>query len=180
MIMKIPELDSSRLIFREYSSHDLESFVSILSNPNILRYLPSTEPWPSETVEKWLLSSQAHWLNEDFGWWVLEHKIDKKAIGWCGLRKLESTGEVEVLYLIAEEYWGQGLATEGARISIEYGFNSVNLDEIIGLVLNGNIASSRVLEKSGLCYQDRTEYFNIECLKYIIDRRMFVETYQNN
>lgn len=178
--MKIPGLDSSRLILREFSSNDLESFVSILSNRNNLRYLPSTEPWPSETVEKWLRSSQSHWLNEGFGWWILEHKINERAIGYCGLRKLESTGEVEVLYLIAEEYWGQGLATEGARISIEYGFNSSSLDEIIGLVLDGNIASSRVLEKSGLRYQERTEYVNIECLKYIIDRTMFVETYQNN
>jgi ribosomal-protein-alanine N-acetyltransferase len=178
--MKIPILDSSRLLLREYSSNDLETFISVLSNRNNLRYLPSTEPWPSETVEKWLLSSQSHWLDEGFGWWILEHKIDERAIGWCGLRKLESTGEVEVLYLIAEEYWGQGLATEGAKISIEYGFNSVSLDEIIGLVLEGNIASNRVLEKSGLCFQERAEYFNLECLKYSIDRPRFVEIYSND
>ena len=180
MIMKIPLLDSGRLLLREYSSNDLKTFKTILSNQNNLRYLPSAEPWPSEKVETWLLSSQSHWLDEGFGWWILEHKIDERAIGWCGLRRLESTGEVEVLYLIAEEYWGQGLATEAAKISIEYGFNSAGLDEIIGLVLEGNIASNRVLEKSGLCFQERAEYFNLECLKYSIDRTRFVEIYSND
>jgi ribosomal-protein-alanine N-acetyltransferase len=177
--MKIPTLDSGRLILREYSSSDLETFITILSNRNNLRYLPSTEPWPIETVEKWLLSSQSHWLDEGFGWWILEHKIDEKPIGWCGLRRLESTGEVEVLYLIEERYWGQGLATEGAKISIEYGFNSVGLEEIIGLVLEGNIASKRVLENSGLCFQERAEYFKIECLKYWIDTTRFDEVYSS-
>jgi ribosomal-protein-alanine N-acetyltransferase len=176
--MKIPTIASDRLRLREYSPDDLETFISILSNPNTIEYLPRNEPWPSATVEKWLLSSRTHWFKEGFGWWILEHKIDERAIGWCGLQKLESTSEVEVLYLLAEEYWGQGLATEGAKLSIEYGFNSVGLDEIIGLVVEGNIASIRVLEKAGLCFQKRAEYFNLECLKYWMDRSKFIEIYR--
>lgn len=175
--MKIPTLTSDRLHLRKYSPDDLETFISILSNPNTIKYLPSNEPWPRAKVEKWLLGSRAHWVKEGFGWWILEHKIDERAIGWCGLQKLESTGEVEVLYLLAEEYWGQGLATEGAKLSIEYGFNSVGLDEIIGLVLEGNLASIRVLEKAGLSFRERAEYFNLECLKYGIDKYKFNEIY---
>ncbi len=178
--MKIPTLDSGRLLFREYLSKDLEAFITILSNRNNLRYLPNKEPWPDEMVEKWLVSSRSLWLDEGFGLWILEHKLDERVIGWCGLQRLECTGEVEVLYLIAEEYWGQGLATDGAKISLEYGFKSAGLDEIIGLVLEGNIASKRVLEKSGLSFQQRAEYFNLDCYKFIIDRTRFDEFYSND
>ena len=175
--MNIPTLESDRLLLRAYAPEDIEAFVTILSNPNAVQYLPMSEPWPREIVEKWLLSSRSHWLQEGFGWWILEHKDAARAIGWCGLRRLENTGEVEVLYLLAEEYWGHGLATEAARHSIEYGFHSVGLDEIIGLVLEENIASSRVLEKSGLRFWQRATYFGFECLKYRIDRSDFARSY---
>lgn len=131
-------------------------------------------------VEKWLLNSRTHWQAEEFGWWILEYKIDKKAIGWCGLRRLENTDQVELLYLLAEKYWSQGLATEAARVSVEYGFHSVGLEEVICLVLDGNISSSRVLEKCGFCFEVRAEYFNLECFKYKIDRSGFVELYSND
>ena len=169
--MAVPTLDSGRLQLREYSPFDLNIFISILSNPNNLRYLPSTEPWPREKIEQWLESSTVHWLSEGYGWWILEHKGEEKAIGWCGLRCLEETNEVEVLYLLDEQYWGQGLATEAAKLSIEYGFKSVGLKEIIGLVVKENIGSIRVLEKCGFIYQETAEYFNIECLKYSIHNK---------
>ena len=175
--MIIPKIESKRLLFRAYSPQDLESFLSILNNRNNLRYLPSKDPWHSSKVEKWLLSSQRHWLEEGYGWWILEHKLDAKAIGWCGLRKLEGISEVEVLYLLAEAYWGQGLATEATKLSIEYGFNRAGMEEIVGLVLDGNIASSKVLEKSGLCFEERAEYFSLDCLKYRIDKTRFASFY---
>jgi ribosomal-protein-alanine N-acetyltransferase len=98
IIMAAPILDSGRLLLREYSPSDLDRFTSILGNRNNLRYLPHTEPWPTETIEKWLESSIEHWKSEGYGWWILEHKGTAKAIGWCGLRRLKETNEVEVLY----------------------------------------------------------------------------------
>jgi RimJ/RimL family protein N-acetyltransferase len=168
--MDIPTLASDRLILRAYSSDDLDSFTRILNNRNVTRYLPRTEPWPTEVIEAWLLSSKKHWLKEGFGWWIVEHKMDQVAIGWCGLQRLEETGEIEVLYLLSEEYWGRGFATEAARMSIEYGFNIAGLDEIIGLVMEENIASKRVLEKVGLSFLDRAETFKTQCLRYKIRR----------
>jgi RimJ/RimL family protein N-acetyltransferase len=173
--MAVPTLDSGRLLLREYAPTDLDNFISILSNRHNLRFLPSTEPWPRANIEKWLESSTAHWRSEGFGWWILEHKDDKKAIGWCGLRSLEATNEVEVLYLLDESYWGKGLATEAAIVSVQYGLKSAGLVEIIGLVLEGNIGSIRVLEKCGFIFQETAQYFNIECLKYSINEKRFTE-----
>jgi ribosomal-protein-alanine N-acetyltransferase len=168
LIMEIPTLESDHLILREYSPDDLESFERILRNRNVIKYLPRTDPWSSDVIEKWLLSAKDHWLEEGFGWWILEDKSDQNTIGWCGLRKLKDTGEVEVLYLLSEEYWGRGLATEAAMMSIQFGFQEAGLSEIIGLVIEENIGSKRVLEKSGFVFQDETRYFDIDCLRYKI------------
>lgn len=176
--MAAPILDSGRLLLRVYSPSDLASFTPILGNRNNLKYLPVTEPWPVAMIEKWLESSIEHWRTEGYGWWILEHKVRAKAIGWCGLRRLQETNEVEILYLLDEEFWGRGLATEAARISVEFGFSTAGLREIIGLVVKRNIGSIRVLENSGFVFQERAEYFNLECMKYKIDRARFAEFYK--
>ena len=35
--------------------------------------------------------------------------------GFCGFRFIEDTRDVELLYGLYPQYWGQGLATETAR-----------------------------------------------------------------
>ncbi len=176
--MKVPSVQTECMILRGYSPDDLSSFRSMLSNRGVVRYLPRGDPWPIEIVEKWLHSQKAHWAEEGFGWWILEHKIDSSVIGWCGLRRIEQTEEVEILCLIDEPYWGKGLATETTKFSVEFGFNIIGLTEIIGLVHEHNNAARKVLEKSGLGYMGRAHYFGFDCLKYKI-RKVGFENRRN-
>jgi len=75
-----------------------------------------------------------------------------------------------VAYLLSKAYWGQGLATEGARAGLQYGFEVLGLDQIVGLVHPENRASQRVLEKLGMSFVDRSHYFGLELLRYRLDR----------
>lgn len=45
------------------------------------------------------------------------------------------------------EEWGEGYATESAKAVLEYGFNTLDIEEIIGRAAADNFASIRVLEK---------------------------------
>jgi ribosomal-protein-alanine N-acetyltransferase len=117
------------------------------------------------------MASQAeHWTEHGFGWFALEHRPGGQLIGWCGLRMLRETHEVEVLYLLDEPYWGRGLATEAAKRCVEDGFRVYHLDLIIGLTHPDNRASQRVLEKAGLSFTNRARYFGVDCLRYAVDR----------
>ena len=98
-------------------------------------------------------------------------------MGWCGLRVLEDTGEVEVLYLFDKPFWGQGFATEAARRCVEDGFRRAGLKLIIGLTLLGNIASQRVLEKAGLVFVEQAQYFGVTCNRFVIDEARYGESY---
>jgi hypothetical protein len=76
-------------------------------------------------------------------------------------------------------HWGKGLATEAALASVRYGFDKVRLKSaagrirrvrtIIGLVMPENIASVRVLEKTGLRYVETVSFWGHDFSKYIID-----------
>lgn len=70
-------------------------------------------------------------------------------IGSCGFGRVDETGEIELGFLLAQKYWGKGLATEIAEAAMLYGFNKLGFREIIALTDLENIASQRVLEKIG-------------------------------
>lgn len=82
---------------------------------------------------------------------AIEHKLDRRLIGWCGVfpnDKLESVDR-EVAYAISKDYRNRGYTTEAVGGMMKYIFNSSTLDEIVAIVKPFNIASRRVVEKVG-------------------------------
>lgn len=55
----------------------------------------------------------------------------------------------EIGYWIGEPFWGMGIATKAVGLITDYGFNQLELIRIYTGVFDFNIASQRVLEKSG-------------------------------
>lgn len=55
----------------------------------------------------------------------------------------------EVGYLLAKEFWGQGIVSEAVHLISDYAFNRLNLHKIEAGVIEGNIGSVKVLEKNG-------------------------------
>jgi ribosomal-protein-alanine N-acetyltransferase len=111
----------------------------------------------------------AHWTERGYGWWAVELKKSGELIGWCGLNHLPDTDEIEVLYLIGEDHWGKGLATEAAFSTVEYAFEVAGLETLVGIVHPENIASRRVLEKIGMTYKGRAKYFGIEVDTFLLE-----------
>ena len=163
---EIPQLLTRRLLLRGFTPDDADPLGAILAEPNILRYFPRTEPWSLAKVENWLEGHWNHWVEHGFGWWAVADRQNKQLLGWCGLCVLDETGEVEVKYLLRTSSWGQGIATEVARPSLDFAFSEASLSLVIGLTHPNNIASQRVLQKSGLTFRNKAVYFNFDCLRF--------------
>ena len=58
----------------------------------------------------------------------------------------------ELGYRLRRAYWGRGLATEGSRALVAYGFDRLGLRRIVAQTMTVNAASRRVMEKAGLAY----------------------------
>jgi RimJ/RimL family protein N-acetyltransferase len=61
--------------------------------------------------------------------------------------------EVEAGWAIVPERWGQGLATELARTAIEAASGPLRLREVVAFALPDNLASRRVMEKTGFVFE---------------------------
>lgn len=168
--MDIPEIKTPRLNLRAFNLDDVDPLFEILLVPGVLRYFPTPDPPERDRVQKLIEGQLDHWQDHGYGWWAVEFQADRKLIGWSGLQYLPDTEEIEIGYLLAKSHWGKGLATESAKVGLDFGFNDLNLTEIIGIVHPENIPSQHVLEKIGLFFIEETEYFGMKCFKYKIIR----------
>jgi RimJ/RimL family protein N-acetyltransferase len=57
---------------------------------------------------------------------------------------------VEVGFRLDPDFWGRGLATEGGRAALKFGFDGLGLDEIVSIYEPRNVASGRVMEQLGM------------------------------
>lgn len=99
---------------------------------------------------------------EGFGLWVLERRDTGEFIGFTGL--LRTTlgppveREVEVGWRLARSAWGHGYASEAARASLAYGFETVGLDYIMSLTATINVRSQAVMKRIGLVYDPASDF----------------------
>lgn len=168
--MHVPIIETERLYLRGFETEDLDELAGILSKPTVMRYMPGSEPFSQERAEKALQSIMRHWEEHGFGWWAVMQREHSQLIGWCGLTFVEELEETEVAYLLDEPFWGKGIATEGTLAGLRYGFENVGLEHIIALAHVDNIASRRVMEKSGMTYVADLRLWGFELAKYIISR----------
>jgi ribosomal-protein-alanine N-acetyltransferase len=177
--MNAPEIVTARLRLRMFIPADAYSYhEAIHVDPEVMRYLPGGLPRPKERSEALIAMVINGWSEHRFGLWAVEHLADGRLLGHCGLMLEPTSGAVEVGYAIARPYWGQGLATEGARASLSYGFERVGLDRIIALAAPENAASRRVMEKVGMRFEGlSTDYYHgLELALYGISRQEFAQS----
>ena len=161
-------LATERLILRPFTMEDQQALFTITNEPNIFQYFPTKTAWDMEKVERSIKYQTAHWEKFGYGQLAVTLRDSLQLIGWCGLEFLPDTNETEVGYLLSGEFWGKGYATEAAKVSVHFGLNEIGLKEIIGLTDPLNIASQRVLEKSGMAFTRRQVYFGMEMFRFAI------------
>ncbi|UTW57017.1 GNAT family N-acetyltransferase [Kordiimonas sp. SCSIO 12603] len=145
-------IETERLILRPWTQGDKKPFAAMNADPEVMRFFPSTvgEEQSNAAVDRAI----QHQKDYSFCFWAAELKADGQFAGFIGLQHvpdaLECAPAVEIGWRLARNTWGQGLAPEGARAALRYGFNVLKLDEIVSLAPKLNKPSLRVMEKIGM------------------------------
>jgi len=143
-------LKTERLSLRPREADDLEDFLAMDSDPEVIRYIyPEGPPEPESLRERYRARILAGWPQTG-GFWIVEWKGRPEFLGWCALFPLEESGLIEIGYRYRRATWGQGVATEAAAAVLAHGFEVLKFDPIVGVTHPDNRASQRVLEKLGL------------------------------
>ncbi len=162
-------LETDRLLLREYVEADAEAFFQLNTDLEILRFTSDAPLRDVEHAREVLCEHPiADYRKYAFGRWACIHKVSGEHLGFTGLKRIEELGEVEIGFRLMRANWGFGFATEAAKACVAYGLNELALKRIIGLVMPDNIASVRVLQKTGLRFSGNVRYRGLQLEKYII------------
>ena len=144
------ELETSRLLLRQWRPSDLENWIAMGSSADVMRYFP--ELLSQEKAEA--MFHRLHDRIEKNGWglWALEVKNGDPFIGFIGLAEqdlgLPWMPCIEIGWRLKESAWGQGFATEGAAATLAFGVE--RFDKIYSYTSAVNLPSRRVMQSIGL------------------------------
>jgi len=153
-------LKTKRLILRPWKEEDLEPFARLNADPRVMEYLPTV--LTKKQSEATLKSSQAH--IEKYGWgkWAVTLLDTGELIGRIGLGEVDFqanfTANIELGYRLAFEHWGKGYASEGAAECLKFGFETLNLSEIVSFTAIQNMRSRRIMEKVGMYHDSKGDF----------------------
>jgi len=143
-------LETGRIALCAPDVSHVDALADLWCDAETMRYIGVGGAWSREQVVERI--ERAIGMQRDHGmtFWTAIEKASGAIIGQGGLVPIEFDGpEIELGYRLGKEYWGKGYATEIARASAAYGFDSLGVEELVAVSSAENMASRRVLIKAG-------------------------------
>jgi len=144
--------ETPRILLRRWRTSDRLPFFEINSDSRVMELFP--ELLTREASDASADAIEAHFGKYGFGLCAAELKNDRRFIGFVGLSVplfgAKFTPCIEIGWRLAFDCWGRGLATEAARRMVRYGFEKLELDEVVSFTVPANARSRRVMEKIGM------------------------------
>lgn len=169
-------LETPRLRLRMFREDDFDSYADMMADPEVMRYLPQGGPLPRPEAWRNMAAVLGHWQLRGFGPWAVEEQASGRLVGRIGPFYPAGWPGLELIWAIRRQFWGQGFATEGARVALNYLFDQVGDDRVVSLIRPQNAPSIRVAEKIGEQFQGRMEFYGDEVLVYGISRERWLES----
>ena len=147
--------ETPRLVIRTLSMDDADACFAIYGDPEVTRYVttggytfPDVELVKQQLQPGGMLGPQP---DPHFGFWAIERREDGQIVGTAALIPLDDApGEYEMGWHLAKPYWGQGYAFESGIGLLQYGFEEVELDEILALAHPENERSLAACRRLGM------------------------------
>jgi len=141
---------------RPWDMNDLQSLVKHANNPKIAGNLTNKFPYPyTEENGRDFIA----FATSNMPYHVMAIEVEGNAVGGIGIHPQTdvSCKNAELGYWLAEPFWGKGIITGAIKQMIAYGFDNFDITRIYARPFGTNVASQRVLEKTGFVLEGRFE-----------------------
>jgi RimJ/RimL family protein N-acetyltransferase len=148
--LRVP-VATERLILRTFEEADADSLSELMGDGDATKYIGGTK-------SRSAAADSVRYMRDAFvsrGWGTLAVVLSSNAecIGYCGVRPLLNTPDVELAFALKRSTWNRGYASEAAKASLDLAFKHLSVDRVVATVYPENLASIRVLTKLGMLRQ---------------------------
>lgn len=149
------ELETKRLILRKFEIEDAEAmFKNWARDKEVTKFLTWINHSSVDVTEIVLKDWISHYDEKGHYQWAIVLKDINEPIGSISVVDQDSHLEmVQIGFAIGRNWWNKGLVTEALEKIIDFFFNEVGVNRIESIHDIKNIASGKVMKKSGLKYE---------------------------
>jgi RimJ/RimL family protein N-acetyltransferase len=168
------KLLTERLVLRGYTINDTKDILKIFNQKKVMKWIHGI-PYPCTLNQLKKIFNEED--EEGAHYFAIVHKEKKKIIGSIWLRHIEEDTNCKIAelgYLIDEEEWGKGYATEAICKLISWGFKNLKLNKIYAKTCSENSPSKWVLKKFKFKLEGRLrKHFNIRFVNKWCDEEIY-------
>jgi RimJ/RimL family protein N-acetyltransferase len=156
------QLVTERLILRPWRESDRAPFAAMNADPEVMTYFASTMTAAESAAA--ITRFQTAFDRDGFGFFAAELRATGAFAGVIGAQTMRDAvpnlpqPAIEIGWRLPCAVHGQGLATEGARATVDFCFHQLNLPEVVAVTALGNRASRRVMEKLGMTHRPDLDF----------------------
>lgn len=154
------QLETERLIMREWRKGDLDAFHAINSDPKVRETLGPI--MTRDQVADLILRMQELHEKDGYCFWALDRKSDQRLIGWCGLvrgaQNVPIADQLEIGWRLASDTWGNGYITEAAQKCLEWASANFPDEQIWAITSENNQRSRAVMERLKMKYLPERDF----------------------
>ena len=143
-------LTGPRVKLRQWEEADFDSLAAMNANAEVMEFFPN----PLTREQSRVMFDKLRSLIDERRWGLWAVEIQGELAGFTGLAKVvfaaHFTPCVEIGWRFHRKFWGQGHATEAARIALRFAFQDLRLEEVVSFTSLLNKRSQRVMERLGM------------------------------
>jgi RimJ/RimL family protein N-acetyltransferase len=148
-----PFLQTARLLLRPFIAEDSDGLSRVLSDDEAAQFIGGTKS--AEEARDSAIRMQQSFAHRGWGTLAVVPNDLGTCIGYCGVRPLACTPDVELAFALERTHWHKGYATEAAEAVLDAAFRFLRFESVVGTVYPDNVASQRVLDKLGLKFEHK-------------------------
>ncbi|MBI4117776.1 MAG: GNAT family N-acetyltransferase [Parcubacteria group bacterium] len=141
---------------RKLKKSDAASLFRHAHDFDIAKYTSLPHPYTLQNAEDFIKKTYRKIRNKESIELGIEWKATREIIGMMSFVNIDFENKnAEIGYWVAKKYWGRNIMKEAVNLILNFGFQELKFVRIYAKVMHPNIASSKLLEKSGFQYEGR-------------------------
>jgi len=168
-------IKSQRLGLRNWHTNDLESFLKMSQDEEVMKYFPKL--LSKDNCNDFINRMQVHYKEFGFCYFAIDILETGEFIGFTGMLnqtyKSNFTPCVDIGWRLKKSAWNKGYATEAAKVCLEFAQKYLELKEIYSIASKTNINSIAVMKKIGMKYNSTFHHPALKNYNHLKDCRVY-------
>lgn len=149
MLKTFPALQTSRLDLIEIKQENLTDIFELFNDAKVTKFYniaTLANVGEAQRIIDWF---QSRFLEKSGIRWGIALKGKNKIIGTVGFNNFTKNHRANIGFDLQSSFWNNGYITEALAVILKFGFSQLEINRIEAEVMQGNIASEKVLSKLG-------------------------------